>query len=34
VREAIDKAVAALVRAGKREIKGVKIWPTAQAVSR
>lgn len=34
VREAIDKAVARLVRAGKREIKGCTIWPTTQAVSR
>lgn len=34
VREAIDAAVARLVRAGKREIKGVRIWSTVQAVSR
>lgn len=34
VREAIDKAVAQLVRAGKREIPGVRIWPTKQAVTR
>lgn len=31
VREAIDKAVAALVRAGKRQMDGVKIWPVAKA---
>ena len=31
VREAIDKAVAGLVRAGKREIEGVRIWPVAKA---
>lgn len=31
VREAIDKAIAALVRAGKRQIEGVKIWPVAKA---
>lgn len=34
VREAVDKAVAALVRAGKRDIKGVEVWATAQAVAR
>lgn len=34
VREAIDKAIARLVRAGKREIKGTTIWPTTAAVSR
>lgn len=34
VREAIDKAVAQLVRAGKREIEGVRIWPTKQAITR
>lgn len=34
VREAIDKAVAKLVKAGKRQIEGVRIWPTAQAVAR
>ncbi len=31
VREAIDKAVAALVRAGTRNIDGVRIWPVAKA---
>lgn len=31
VREAIDKAVAQLVKAGKRTIEGVKIWPVAKA---
>jgi hypothetical protein len=31
VREAIDKAVAGLVRAGKRQIEGVRIWPVAKA---
>lgn len=31
VREAIDKAVAGLVRAGKRELPGVRIWPVAKA---
>lgn len=31
VREAIDAAVARLVRAGKREIKGVRVWPVAKA---
>lgn len=31
VREAIDKAVAGLVRAGKRKIEGVRIWPVAKA---
>lgn len=34
VREAIDKAVAARVRAGTRKIEGVTIWPTTSAVSR
>lgn len=34
VREAIDKAIAAQVRAGKRKIDGCQIWPTAQAVAR
>ena len=34
VQEAIDKAVAGLVRAGTREINGVTIWPTSQAVAR
>jgi rRNA maturation endonuclease Nob1 len=31
VREAIDKAIAGLVRAGKRQIDGCKIWPVAKA---
>lgn len=31
VREAIEKAVAQLVKAGKREIAGVRIWPVAKA---
>lgn len=31
VREAIDKAVANLVRAGKRQIEGVRIYPVAKA---
>ncbi|WP_226018459.1 hypothetical protein [Novosphingobium sp. FKTRR1] len=31
VREAIDKAVAGLVRAGKRTIEGVRIWPVQKA---
>lgn len=31
VREAIDKAVAGLVRAGKRELPGCRIWPVAKA---
>jgi predicted nucleic acid-binding protein len=31
VREAIDAAAARLVRAGKREIPGVRIWPVAKA---
>lgn len=34
VREAIDKAIARLVRAGKREIPGTTIWPTTQAIAR
>ncbi len=34
VREAIDKAIAALVRAGKREIPGVRVWPVAKATYR
>lgn len=34
VQEAISAAVARLVKAGKREIVGVKIWPTQQAVAR
>lgn len=34
VREAIDAAVARQVRAGTREITGVRIWPTVQAVAR
>lgn len=31
VREAIDKAIAGLVRAGKHELDGVRIWPVAKA---
>lgn len=31
VREAIDGAVKRLVRAGKREIKGVTVWPVSKA---
>jgi len=31
VREAIDKAIARLVKAGKRSIEGVRIWPVAKA---
>lgn len=31
VREAIDKAVQRLVKAGKREINGTRIWPVAKA---
>lgn len=34
VREAIDKAIAALVKAGKTRIEGVKIWQSVQAVAR
>lgn len=34
VQEAIDAAIARQVRAGKRELKGVVIWPESQAVSR
>lgn len=34
VREAIDKAIAGLVRAGTRDIEGVRIWPTTQAIAR
>lgn len=34
VREAIDKAVAKLVKAGKTKIEGVKIWQAVIAVSR
>lgn len=34
VQEAINTAIAGLVRAGTREIQGVKIWPTTQAVAR
>ncbi len=34
VREVIDKAVAGLVKAGKTQIEGVKIWQAVQAVSR
>jgi len=31
VKEAVEKAIARLVRAGKREILGVRIWPVAKA---
>ena len=31
VREAIDAAVKRLVKAGKRELVGVRIWPVAKA---
>lgn len=34
VREAIDKAIAQLVKVGKRQIDGVRIWETISAVSR
>ena len=34
VKEAIDAAVARLVRAGQRELPGVRIWATVQAVAR
>lgn len=34
VREAIDAAISRLVRAGQREIPGVKVWPTQQAIAR
>ena len=34
VREAIDASIKRQVRAGKREIKGVRIWPTQEARSR
>lgn len=34
VREAIDKAIAALVKAGKRTIPGTKVWEEIQAVAR
>ena len=34
VREAIDKAVAAAVRAGEREIPGVRIWSDVKASNR
>lgn len=34
VKEAIDSAIARLVRAGQRELTGVRIWPTTQAISR
>lgn len=34
VKEAIDAAIARLVRAGQREITGVDIWETQQAVAR
>ena len=31
VKDAVDKAIARLVRAGKREITGVRIWPVSKA---
>lgn len=34
VKEAIEGAVARLVRAGQREIPGARIWPTQQAIAR
>ncbi len=34
VQQAIDAAISRLVKAGQREIKGVKIWDTQQAVAR
>lgn len=34
VREAIDKAVSQLVKAGKRKIDGVKVWEAISAVAR
>jgi len=34
VKEAIEAAVARLVRAGSREIPGCRVWPTQQAVAR
>ena len=34
VKEAIEGAVARLVRAGQREIPGTRIWPTQQAIAR
>lgn len=34
VKEAIEAAIARLVRAGQREIPGVRIWSTQQAVAR
>lgn len=34
VREAIDKAIAQQVKAGKRTLEGVRIWPTTQAIAR
>lgn len=34
VREAIDKAIAGLVKAGKRSIDGVKVWEAISAVAR
>ena len=34
VKEAIDAAVKRLVRAGQRELTGVRIWPTTAAISR
>lgn len=34
VREAVEKAIAGLVKAGKRSIEGVRIWEAISAVSR
>ena len=34
VREAVDAAVQRLVKAGQRELTGVKVWSTTQAVAR
>jgi hypothetical protein len=34
VREAVDKVIAATIRAGTKEIRGVKIWPEQQAAVR
>lgn len=34
VKEAIEAAIARLVRAGQRDIAGCRIWPTQQAVAR
>jgi hypothetical protein len=32
--EAVDKVIAAMVRSGAREIKGVRIYPTTEATVR